>query len=159
MSTNGLYFEDFTVGQVFTSPARTITETDIVMFAALSGDYNAMHTDAAYAQTTPFGERIAHGVLGLAIANGLKWRLGLTDGTALAFMSMTWKFSGAIKIGDTIHVRMRVGDLKPTSKPDRGILVQVVEVVNQDGQVVQEGEQVVLMKRRPVREQEGGRGS
>ncbi len=81
----GLYFEEFTLGQEIDSPARTVTEADVMLFAGLSGDYNPLHTDVEYARDTPYGERIAHGLLGLSIASGLAARAGFIEGTTLAF--------------------------------------------------------------------------
>ena len=99
----GLYFEEFNVGDTVTSAGRTITEGDIVNFAALSGDWNAIHVDAEYAKNGMFGERIAHGLLGLSIASGLAVQLGFIENTVLAFRGVNWTFSGPIKIGDTIR--------------------------------------------------------
>ncbi|MBX6377921.1 MAG: MaoC family dehydratase N-terminal domain-containing protein [Clostridia bacterium] len=147
----GLYFEDFQVGDVYTTPGRTVTEHDVMAFAGLSGDYNQLHTDEEFARGTMFGTRIAHGLLGLAIASGLKQRLGLFDGTAMAFLSVrNWDFKGPIKLGDTVHVRLTIADKRETSKPDRGVLVQKVELVNQRGETVQEGEHVLMIRRRPA---------
>ena len=101
----GLYFEEFNVGDTVTSAGRTITEADIVSFAALSGDWNAIHVDAEFARSQMFGERIAHGLLGLSIASGLAVRLGFIEDTVIAFMGLDWKFRAPIKIGDTIHMR------------------------------------------------------
>jgi acyl dehydratase len=144
-----LYFEDFKVGDEFVTLSRTVTEADIVAFAGLSGDYNQLHTDAEFAAGTIFGERIAHGLLGLAITGGLKQRLGIFDGTVMAFLGLTWDFVGPIRIGDTIHVRMVVAETRTTHKPDRGILVQDVELINQDGRTVQKGRHTVMMRCRP----------
>ncbi|HEX5463247.1 MAG TPA: MaoC/PaaZ C-terminal domain-containing protein [Burkholderiales bacterium] len=144
-----LYFEDFAVGDEFVTLSRTVTEADIVAFAGLSGDYNQLHTDAEFAKGTLFGERIAHGLLGLAISGGLKQRLGIFDGTVMAFLGLTWDFVGPIRIGDTVHARMIVAETRATHKPDRGILVQEVELINQDGSTVQKGRHTVMMQRRP----------
>jgi len=145
---NALYYEDFAVGAEYVTRARTVTECDVVLFAGLSGDFNALHTDEEFGKQVGFGGRIAHGLLGLAIASGLLNQLGLTEGTAIAFLGLTWNFKGPIRMGDTIKVRVRVSDKRETSKPDRGIVRTVDSVVNQRGEVVQEGELVVLVKRR-----------
>jgi acyl dehydratase len=146
--TRGLYYEDFEVGIQTITDSRTVTETDVVAFAGLSGDYNPLHVDAVFAGSGPFGERIAHGLLGLAIASGLVSRTGAIEGTALAFLATDWKFTAPIKLGDTITVRSRVAEKRETSKPDRGIVIFAVEVVNQRGKVVQQGTQTLLVKRR-----------
>src|SRR5215213_87218 len=102
----GLYFEEFQVGDSVTSSTRTITETDIVNFAALSGDWNLIHTDAEYSKNHPFGQRVAHGLLILSIASGLAVRLGFLEETTLAFRSVEWKMQRPVIIGDTIHIRL-----------------------------------------------------
>ena len=144
------YFEDYAVGDEFITPGRTVTEADVVMFAALTGDYNRIHTDAEYMRESIFGERIAHGLLGLALVNGLKYRTDVDSDGVIAFLGLTWKFSGPIKLGDTIHAVIRVASKRETSKPDRGIIVQAIQVLNQRGEVVQEGEFTSMLKRRPV---------
>lgn len=148
----GRYFEEFTVGERFVTQGRTVTEADVVTFAALTGDYDPIHVDAEYGRATPFGERIAHGLLGASYAVGLITALGLMDGTVIAIVSMSWDFLGPIKIGDTIHVDQTVKSLRETRKPDRGIVVFEVSVINQRREVIQKGERVLLMFRKPNRE-------
>jgi len=145
---NRQYFEDIQVGDEYVSPGRTITEADIVAFAGLSGDYNVLHTDAEYMQTSIFGERIAHGLLGLSISSGLGSRAIVRPFATIAFLGLRWRFKGPIKIGDTIKVRMRVSDKKETSKPDRGIVTLQRSVLNQRGEVVQEGDTELMIERR-----------
>jgi len=145
---NPSFFEDFHVGQEFVTKARTVTETDVVNFAALSWDTNQLHTDMEYAKKSIFGERIAHGMLGIVIHSGLSQMLGLMEGTILAFLEMTWKFHLPIKIGDTVHVVQRVKEMRETSQDDRGIIVFEKELVNQDGEVVQTGTTTVLLARK-----------
>ena len=142
-----MYFDDFQVGQEFVTKARTVTEADVVNFAALSWDTNQLHTDLEYAKKTPFGERIAHGMLGIVIHSGLSQMLGIMEGTIIAFMNMTWNFHLPIRIGDTIHVVQRVKEMRETSKPDRGILVFEKELINQKGEKVQTGSTTTLMAR------------
>jgi 3-hydroxybutyryl-CoA dehydratase len=145
----GLYFEDFEVGQSITSVGRTVTETDVVAFAALSGDWNPMHTDAEYAAGHPFGQRVAHGLLCMSIASGLVMRLGFLEETALAFREIgAWKFSLPVFIGDTIRVRATVTALKPVRRLGGGSVTLKVEIVNQDDKVVQRGTWGALVKRR-----------
>ena len=95
----GLYFEEMEVGSCVVSPGRTVSEADIVAFCGISGDYNELHSNAEFAKRTLFGQRIAHGLLGLAIASGLAGRLGLMEGTAQAFMGLNWKSKQPIFIG------------------------------------------------------------
>lgn len=144
----GMYFDEFKIGQTWESPARTITEADLVLFAGISGDFNPLHTDEEFAKTTQFGGRIFHGPGVFAIATGLESRLGIKEGTAIAFLGMTWNLKGAVRIGDTIHVRQTVASVKPSSsKPDRGIVTFDVQVVTQNGDVTQDGQWVVMFKR------------
>jgi acyl dehydratase len=145
---NRQYFEDIQVGDEYVSPGRTVTEADIVAFAGLSGDYNVLHTDAEYMKTSIFGERIAHGLLGLSIASGLGSRAVPRSFATIAFLGLRWRFKGPIRIGDTIKVRMRVSDKKETSKPDRGIVTVQRSVLNQRGEVVQEGDTELMIERR-----------
>jgi len=146
--TRGRYFEEFTVGERFVTRGRTITEADIVAFAALTGDYNPLHVDAEFAKKTQFGERIAHGMLGASYAVGLIAALGLTEGAVVAIVHMTWDFTGPIRIGDTIHVDQTVKSMRETRKADRGIIVFEVNLINQRGEVVQKGERVLLVARK-----------
>jgi 3-hydroxybutyryl-CoA dehydratase len=145
----GLYFEQFALGDSMTSPARTITETDIVAFAALSGDWTAIHTDAEYAAKGNFGERVAHGLLGLSIASGLAVRLGFIEETAIAFRELDWKFSLPIKIGDTIHMRAEVVEKKAVPRLGGGMVALDVAVLNQRNEVTQRGTWKMLVKSRP----------
>jgi len=106
-----------------------------------------LQTDAEFMKQSIFGERIAHGLLGLAIQAGLFTRATQAFAT-LAFVGLRWKFKGPIKIGDTIRLRAKVADKKETSKPDRGLITVERTVVNQRGEVVQEGETDLMVERR-----------
>jgi acyl dehydratase len=143
------YFDDIVVGETYESPGRTVTEADIVIFAGLSGDYNILHTDAEFMKSSIFGERIAHGLLGLAIQSGLFTRTGVPY-AGLGTGTLRWKFKGPIKIGDTIRVRARVTAKKETDARDRGLVTVERQVVNQRDEVVQEGETDLLVERRPA---------
>ncbi|HHN94397.1 MAG TPA: dehydratase [Anaerolineae bacterium] len=145
----GRYFEEFTVGDVVETAGRTITEADIVLFAGLSGDYNQLHTDAEFAKGTLYGERIAHGLLGLSIASGLAARLGFVEGTAQAFTGLEWKFRAPIKIGDTIRVRAEVKKKKAMPRLGGGFVVFDVVILNQRDEVTQKGTWTMLIKGRP----------
>src|SRR4051812_30925329 len=114
MITNSLQWKDLYVGLSFESPSRTITEADVVAFAGLTGDYSEVHTSEAFAQRTTFGRRIAHGMLGLSYAHGLMWaRTGELRDCAIAFLGLSdWKFRRPIFLGDTIHVRYQIAELR-----------------------------------------------
>jgi 3-hydroxybutyryl-CoA dehydratase len=145
----GLYFEEFEVGRVIETRGRTITETDIVNFAGVSGDFNPMHTDAAYAAQTQFGQRVAHGMLGLSIASGLAYQTGFLEGTVIAFTGVEWKFRAPMLIGDTIRVQAQVSKLREMKAAGGGFVTFDVKVVNQDDAVTQKGEWTLLIASRP----------
>jgi 3-hydroxybutyryl-CoA dehydratase len=146
----GLYFEEFEVGHSLSTSGRTITESDVVGFAGLSGDYNAIHTDAEYSRSTPFGRRVAHGLLVLSIASGLAVNTGLLEGTVLAFREISaWKFSLPVFIGDTIHASMEIVETKSLPRLGGGSVVIDLNVVNQDDKTVMRGRWSVLIKSRP----------
>jgi acyl dehydratase len=133
------YFEDFREGDQQMTPGRTITESDVMRFAGLSGDFNPAHTDYEYAKAGPFGAPIAHGLLSLIVAAGLVDRGGDLDGSAVALLGVDWRFKLPVMFGDTIRVRTTVASKRLTSKGDRGVLIRKVEVLNQRDSVVQEG--------------------
>lgn len=145
-----LYYEDMHVGMSWTTPARTVTEHDLVVFSGLTGDMHPLHTDEEYSRKSPFKGRIAHGFLVASIASGLGFRLRITEGTIVANLGTSWKFVNPVKIGETIHVVMTVKELRPSkSNPETGVLVRELEVRDQDGTTKAIGEIVVLSMRRP----------
>jgi len=147
-----VYYEDFRIGQEWTSPSRTITEADVTMFAMLSGDYDELHTSEHYAREhSTYKTRIAHGMLGLAIVEGLKKRIpDFAETRYVASLEYTWKFTGPILLGDTVHLKLRITRMRESqSKPDRAIIWEGVQMVNQRGEVVQEGEHSLMIWRRP----------
>ena len=147
----GLYWEEWEVGKSFETAARTVTETDVVNFAGISGDYNPLHINEEYCKTTQFGTRIAHGPLVYAIAAGLLFQLHLYDDTLIAFLGFeSLKFTKPVKIGDTIYAKVTVTEVTETSKPDRGVMKRPLQVINQHGEIVQDGIQAFLMKRKPA---------
>ena len=144
------YLEDFTVGEVIDSPRRTITETDVVTYAMLTGDWNPIHTDAVFAASTMFGERIAHGPLSMGIAFGLLLQRDILGETVLALKRIGWELFHPVRFGDTIFARMTTLEASPhpTAK-DRGRVTMKVEIVNQAGTVASAGEATIVFKRRP----------
>jgi acyl dehydratase len=144
----GLYFEEFETGKQYVSQGRTVTEADVVAFAGLSGDYNPLHTDATFAGTTSFGERIAHGMLTVAMSTGMSNWTGIFAGTTIALMEQNIKYTGAVKFGDTVHLEMEIIDKKETSKPERGIINIAAKMLNQGGQVVVDMKWTLMMKRK-----------
>jgi len=111
----GKFFDDFVAGEEYLTPSRTLTETDVVMFAAMSGDYNELHTSETFGKSTQFGKRIGHGLLGLAVSHGLFFRVGVVEGTAIAFLGIeSWKFEAPFFLGDTIRVKIKVAEKRPS---------------------------------------------
>ena len=143
------YLEDLYAGDTFTSAARTITESDVVAFAGLSGDFNPIHTDVEFAKDTPYGQRVVYGLLGLAMLTGLLDRTGLFSGSAIAMLGIRdWKFTAPLFIGDTIRFRLTITDVRRTSSGDRGVVKRHFELLNQRGEVVQQGHIDILVRAR-----------
>lgn len=150
-----MYFEDMQIGDKSISLGRTVTEADIVNFAGLSGDYNSLHTDAEFAKGSIAGQRIAHGMLPYVIASGLFTRTAYSLSIMEALTAFTeirsWKFKKPVIIGDTIRVIVELiekEDSRPESK--NGKVVFKRTVLNQSDEVVQEGEWVMLYKKRSM---------
>lgn len=147
----GMYFDEFQVGQRIVTAGRTVTETDIVNFAGISGDYNQIHVDAVYSAGSPFGQRVAHGLLVTAIASGLAMQTGVMEGTVLAFREINeWKFIKPVFIGDTVHVVLEVKETKDLRRIGGGSVMIEVSVVNQRDEVVMKGYWTVLIASRPA---------
>ena len=146
----GKYYDDFEIGAAFVTPTRTVTLTDIVNFACLSGDFNAPHVDHEFCKKQPYGEPIAHGPLVFSIAAGLQCQTGLNDGTIVAMLGVDkWRVNAPVKHGDTIHMVATVKEKRPTSKGDKGIVTFLREIKNQRGEVVQTVETTSMYLCRP----------
>lgn len=143
-----LWFDDFAVGRAYDTDAREITQADVEAFAAVSGDRNPLHLDDDYAAGTPFGGRIAHGVLGLAVATGLLNQLGLTRGTLVALLGVRWDFRAPVRPGDVLRARLRVAETRPSRKSGRGVVRLAAALVNQRAETVQEGELTMMVRAR-----------
>jgi 3-hydroxybutyryl-CoA dehydratase len=146
------YLEDYELGEVFVSPARTITEADVVLFASLTGDWHPLHTDATYARTTMFGERIAHGMLTMSIGMVLVLRLGQNLYLPRHFIALSGidglRFTAPVRLGDTIHSINRVAALD-VKDATRGVLQYESEIRNQDNKPVVRWTSRMLVARRP----------
>ena len=143
----GSFFEDFVVGQKGLSAGRTITDHDIASFAGLSGDFNQIHTDAVFAATTPFGQRIAHGLLGLSVASGLAVQTGVLGANVIAFREVNeWKFVKPVFIGDTVKVEMEVVETKHLPRLKSGSLTLAATLLNQNGETCMKGLWTVLVR-------------
>ncbi len=146
----GLYYEEFQVGQKIVTVGRTVAESDIFTFAGLSGDYNQLHTDAEFSSRSHFGQRIAHGLLGLSITSGLAMRTGVLEGTVIAFREISnWKFTKPVFIGDTIHAELTVAETKPYPRLNGGSVSIDFDVRNQRDETVMKGTWVVIVASKP----------
>ena len=146
----GMYFEEFEVGQKILTAGRTVTEADIVAFAGLSGDFNQIHTDREYSKATSFGQRVAHGLLGVSIATGLAVQAGVLRGTVLAFREIKeWKFILPVYIGDTLQVEMDVLETKALRRIGGGAVIIGMDVKNQEGKSTMKGNLSVLIMSKP----------
>lgn len=142
----GMYFEEFETGQKIISAGRTVTESDIVSFAGLSGDFTQIHIDAEFSKTSPAGQRVAHGLLGLSIASGLAVQTGVLEGTVIYFREISdWKFVKPIYIGDTIHVELEVLETKAMRRIGGGAVDILLSVINQNDETVMKGTWTVLI--------------
>jgi 3-hydroxybutyryl-CoA dehydratase len=140
-------FDDLVVGDEWESPRRTVTETDVVLFAGLSGDFNPLHVDHSATAGNPFGRPVAHGLLGLSIASGLMSQAPRVD--TLAFLAiLEWTFHRPILFGDTIHALSKVEELRPHATGRRGVVTWHRRIVNQNGHTVQEGRTQTLVRGR-----------
>lgn len=143
----GRLFDEFSIGQRFETPSRTITEADIGTFAGLTGDYNPVHTDEVFAAATGFGGRIAHGPMGIGIAFGLASRLDLIDGTVVALLGVTWDFKAPMRPGSTIRALIEVVETRNVSNPAHGLLGLSITLVDEAGKPLQEGRARLLMRK------------
>ena len=144
-----LYFDDIDIGQEWESGGRTVTETDIVNFAGFSGDFNPIHIDHDYAETTPFRRPIAHGFGVFSIASGLGVHTPPMRTMAL-LQAREWNFRLPVFVGDTIRVHTRVVEKILKGRGKRGEVVWYRAVHNQDRKIVQEGHMVTLVECRPL---------
>ena len=144
------YWDDAQVGDEGVSPPYTITGERIDAYAELTGDFTPVHVDEDYARKSHFGCRVAHGLMGQSVADGLKTQ---SEYRFLPGMSLgwTWDFLLPIKIGDVLRVKFKVGSMRESkSKPGWGIVVLPSELLNQLDQVVQKGEHRLMIPRRPI---------
>ncbi len=144
----GLWFEDYAVGQEYDSPARTITESDILSFAALSGDFNPLHIEEEFARRSTFRRRIAHGLLVESIASGLAHGTGIFDGTISALTEIEIRFLRPVFIGDNIRLRLLVVEVDPEPSKKRGRVRFSTAVSNQTDENVLEGTWSVVFLRK-----------
>ncbi len=140
-----LCFEELDFDLVWQSPARTVTESDILTFAGYSGDFNAIHIDHEYAKTTAYRRPIAHGFGIFSIASGLCIYSPATKLVALLGVK-DWKFVAPVFAGDTIHVISRAVEKTLKGVGKRGEILWHRQIINQDGKVVQEGHMSTMVE-------------
>lgn len=149
------YLEDFAAGQSFTSSGRTITEADLTFFSMISGDWNPVHADAEFSGRTRYGQRIVHGVLGIAICTGMLHQIGVFEKSVIAMLGFrNWNFLAPLFIGDTVHLQLDILAVEPGKSGRSGKLGRRFRLINQSGAVVQEGESDVLVLTRAGAEQQ-----
>lgn len=142
------YFEELVEGEEFRSPTRTIAEYDLYVFAGLTGDLTDFHISTEAAKGSVFGQRVAHGMLLVSIANGLYNRIGITDETGMALAGIEWRFLSPGFIGDTVHLVVSVKEKRDVSKKDRGLVFWDARLVKQDGSTMCTGQMVRMVRRR-----------
>jgi acyl dehydratase len=137
-------FDDLAVGQAFSTPPRAVSQEDVDAFAALSGDHHPQHVDAEWAQESPFGERIAHGMLVISFAAGL---VPFDPDRVMALRRVgDCVFKRPVRFGDTVHVSGKVTEIKPIDDT-AGLVTPAWTVANQDGQAVCRARVEVLWRR------------
>jgi acyl dehydratase len=145
MMVQAMYFDEVQVGASCISPSYCVTEARVMAYAELTGDFTPVHTDEEYAKTTPFGTRVAHGLFGLSIADGLKTRSDLLFQPGMS-LGWEWSFVAPIFLGDSVRVKFHVASKRESkSRPGWGILVLPSELINQRDEVVQRGEHRVMI--------------
>lgn len=147
VASPSLYFEDLGVGRTFASGVRPVTDEMIRRFADISGDRHPIHLDDDFASRSPFGERIAHGLLGLAVASGLLDELAFIRQSLVAFAGLEWKFRGPVRIGDALRFELSVVRARGAG-PGQGLVVFASRLVNQKGETVQEGTWSLIIRKR-----------
>jgi itaconyl-CoA hydratase len=145
--TGERWWDSFSVGDRYRTESITVTETHVVTWAGLTGDWVPLHVDAEYAAASEFGERIAHGPLTLALALGLATRSGIFGNSVLAWLGLDdMRLPLPVRLGDTIHADVEVRQCRPTSKPGRGVVVLDYIVRNQRDETVMTFTSTFLLK-------------
>ncbi|UFS59048.1 MaoC/PaaZ C-terminal domain-containing protein [Subtercola endophyticus] len=140
------YLEDLHAGQSFVTPGKTVTETDVVMFGALTNDNNQVHTDVEFAAHTRYGQRIVHGLFVTSLCLGLIARTGVFEGSAVALLGVDqWRFERPVFIGDTITCTVDILSTRLASNGRNGVVERLVSARNQDGETVQSGRMDLLV--------------
>lgn len=144
-----MYFEDFEAGHVLTTKGRTVTESDLNRFIELSGLDNPIFQKARTPHPDASPARLVPAPLQLSIAMGLAQQAGLFDRVIVVMQFEELKFLQPVRTGDSLSLKAEVLDRRPTSKPDRGVVILKYELMNQKDQPVMTGRAVYLMQRKP----------
>jgi acyl dehydratase len=150
VTVSALHYDDFVPGRTFSSAPRLISRDDIDAFTTLSGDHTALHSDDAYAATTPLGGVVAHGALVLSVATGLAYSLGIFEGTVLAVRSMEGTFERPVRPDESVTLVLTVLQQDPRARPDRGRVRFGVKLLNPAGKTVMSGNWSLLIRREQV---------
>lgn len=135
--THSKYGDDFSIGDVFRTAGITVTESHVVGWAGLTGDFYPLHMDQEYASRTQFGGRIAHGPMIFALAVGLVAQSGIGGDAAIAWIGVDkMRMQAPVRIGDTVRVTVEVKEQVPTRSPEKGIQMWLYTVTNQRGETV-----------------------
>ncbi|MCE9594988.1 MAG: MaoC family dehydratase N-terminal domain-containing protein [Planctomycetes bacterium] len=146
----GRTFDEFQVGDVIRSEARTIAQADIDAFAKLSGDFNPAHVDQAFAKASVFRGTIAHGMLVQSVASGLAYQTGVFDGTVVAFVELSIRFLSPVRPGQSLRLELAVAAKDPAPSPKRGWVRFEAKVFDDGGTLVVDGRwELLLTRRRP----------
>ena len=146
----GLYYEDFKIGDKFTTSAKTITEGAITMMVGLGGYTVPLVTDEEFAKTTIFKGRIAPGRMTIFMTGGLMEQLGIFNETVVALIGIDKiRFKNPLRAGDTIKVEIEIVDKRETKNSERGIITNKGSCLNQRGEIILEEEATYLMMRKP----------
>lgn len=143
------YFEDYDVGETFETRGRTVTDADLLNYAAVSGNYHPIHLDEDLMGDSPFGGRLVHGLAVLSIMEGQKVQTGLIEDSIIALYGFDdLRFTNPVFVGDTIHTELTVID-KDEKDDESGVVLMEEKGVNQDGEPVVVGESRSLLEKRP----------
>ena len=147
--TQQKYGDDFKLGDIYTTPRITVTETHVVNWAGLTGDYYPLHMDKVYAESTQFGERLAHGPMIFALAVGLVAQAGFGGDAVVAWLGANnMRMLAPVKIGDTITVRVEVKEQKLTRDPEKGVQTWLYTVLNQRNETVISFDYIMIFHQR-----------
>ncbi len=152
--TRGKYFEEFEIGEELITQARTVAEADTINYTILSWDTDPLHTDAEYGRMTPYGGILAPLLLPIVFANGLGATLGFLAGTNRGALGDWWEFVRPLRVGDTLHFRQVIAAKQEAKDSDTGIVTFGMEMVNQHGHAVSQGQRSALVQRQPRPEEE-----